>query len=59
MGKLNNISQLCPALKTLTSEATFMMRSHIGSLAYSDGRIDDKKGDSHIFHPTQESGMTC
>ena len=36
MGKLNNISQLLPALKTFTSEATFMMKEHISSLIKED-----------------------
>ena len=33
MGKLNNIAQLCPALKTFTREATFTMREHINQIS--------------------------
>ena len=29
LGKLNHVSQLCPPLRTFTSEATFLMGEHI------------------------------
>ena len=51
---MNNISQLCPALKTLTSEATFMMREHIHTLMEEDGSITKEQRDSHIFRPSPE-----
>ena len=54
VGKLNNVSMLCPALKTLTGEATFGMSSHINSLMQEDGSISDKKRDSSIFRPSPE-----
>ena len=54
LGKLNNVSQLCPALKTLTSEAKFMMREHIHTLMKEDGSITQELRDSHIFRPSPE-----
>ena len=54
LGKLNNIAQLCPPLKTFTSEATFMMREHIHSLMKEDGSITQELRDSHIFRPSPE-----
>ena len=54
LGKLNNISQLCPALKTFTSEATFMMREHIHALMDEDKIITDSKRDEHIFTSSPE-----
>ena len=49
LGKLNNIAQLCPALKTFTSEATFSMREHIKLISNEQGNIQDSSRDSNIF----------
>ena len=49
LGKLNNVSMLCPALKTLTGEAIFEMRSHINILMQADGSISNMKRDSTTF----------
>ena len=54
LGKLNNVSMLCPALKTFTSEATFMMKTHIDTLMLGNTEISDSARDSHIFHPSAE-----
>ena len=51
-GKLNNIAQLCPALKTFTSEATFTMREHINQISDEHCNIKDFIRDTHIFHPS-------
>ena len=54
LGKLNHISQLCPPLRSFTSEATFLMRSHIQLLSDVNGDILEKDRDKQVFHPTQE-----
>ena len=52
MGRLNHVSQLCPPLKTYTSDATVMMADHIRELCDEEGKIGDKQRDSHKFHTT-------
>ena len=54
LGKLINIAQLCPALKTFTSEAIFMLKSHIDTLMLGNAEITDSARDSHIFYPSAE-----
>ena len=54
VGKLNNVSRLCPALKTLTGEAIFEMTSHINTLIQADGSISDTKRDSATFRTSPE-----
>ena len=54
VGKLVHISQLCPPLKTFTSDAIFLMRSHIQDLSDEHGYITEKDRDKHIFYPTQD-----
>lgn len=57
IGKLIHISQLAPPLKTFTSEAIFLMRSHIEELSGEHGDIGDKDRDRKIFHPTEEVSL--
>ena len=42
LGKLNHLSQLCPPLRTFTSEATFLMGEHIPKLSDAQGNISDE-----------------
>ena len=54
VGKLVHISQLCPPLKTFTSEAIFLMRNHIQVLSDEQGHITVRDRDKQTFHPTQD-----
>ena len=49
LGKLNHVSQLCPPLRTITSEATFLMGEHIPKLSDAQGNISDEdKRQTHL-----------
>ena len=49
LGKLNHVSQLCPPLRTFTSEATFLMGEHIPKLSDAQGNISDEdKRQTHL-----------
>ena len=53
MGKLNHVAQLCPPLKTFTSEAVFLLGEHIRKLSDKDGQVSREDRDHHIFHAPQ------
>ena len=48
-GMLNNVSQLCPPIKTFTAETVFLLRGHIEYLAEGDGSITNIKRDVKQF----------
>ena len=48
-GKLVHVSQLCPPLKTFTSEAIFLMSEHFKQFADMQGNISNNERDAHIF----------
>ena len=54
MGKLNHVSQLCPPLKSFTSEAIFLMGQHIHMLSDEQGNISNEDRDQHIFLAPQD-----
>ena len=54
LGKLNHVSQLCPPLRTFTSEATFLMGEHIRKLSDAQGNINNEERDKHIFLVPQD-----
>jgi len=54
LGKLNHISQLCPPLKTLTSDATMMLSNHINALTDKTGELSDMQRDAYSFTPTPD-----
>ena len=54
LGKLNHVSQLCPPLKTFTSEATFLMGDHVQKLSDAQDNVSDKDRDKHVFLVPQD-----
>ena len=50
IGKLNHVSQLCPPLKTFSSEPIFLLGEHIKELSDDEGIISKVDRDKHIFH---------
>ena len=48
-GKLCYVSQLCPPLRTLTGDITFLLGDHIRSLSNPEGRVSNKQRDITAF----------